>query len=74
MTEYQSLTIYEILVRINRRENGAFYLPALQRHFVSASLEFSEFESLFEKRKARLRERLTKLLEVFPPFGVQSQS
>lgn len=34
MTDYQSLTIYETLVRINGRENGAFYLPALQRHFV----------------------------------------
>lgn len=34
MTEYQSLTIHETLLRINGRENGAFYLPALQRHFV----------------------------------------
>ena len=34
MTEYQSLTIYETLCRINGRDNGAIYLPALQRHFV----------------------------------------
>jgi hypothetical protein len=34
MPDYQSLTISETLRRINGRDIGAIYLPALQRHFV----------------------------------------
>ena len=45
MTEYMSLTIHETLLRINGRENGAFYLPALQRRWV---WEHPKISALFD--------------------------